>query len=560
MTPDDPTDPPYVVHNLRVPMRDGTSLALDLLRPDLAGPRPVALCRTPYDKVNVREAELAQHLAGQGYIVATNDCRGRFNSDGDFRPYMGEADDGYDTVEWIADQDWCDGNVGMFGLSYAAQTTWYAASRRPPHLKAIVPMCSPPSSLWRNEPFHGGCFLLAMTEWMGVMGQRSWQQTVAQMGSIFTEQQPCFEATPLSAAAEVIGMRSEWWDEWMAHPAYDEFWAQGEYGDYAAIDVAALNITGWWDMNFPGAPLNYEAMRSRSPARDQQKLVIGPWPHIVNQHRQLNGIDFGPHATINLFDDVVRFFDRWLKGHPNGIENEPPVNIFVTGVNEWRAVEDWPLPDAEPVAYYLRSDGHANSASGDGTLATSPPADEPADHYRYDPETTPRILWSVQDGPVDDQAATAGEDCLCYTSDALSEPVEVIGWVTCHLFASSSALDTDWHVRLVDVHPNGEARFLCRGALRARFRDSISAPKLLTPGEPTRFDIDMDACGHRFLAGHRIRIEIASAWFTRYDRNRNTGTDNFFTDASSVVAEQIVYHEADRASYVLLPVVPRSHH
>ena len=548
------TSATHVVHNLRVPMRDGVHLALDLLRPDLPDPLPVVLLRTPYDKVLARTSspDLYERLAQRGYIVAFNDCRGRFNSDGVFRPYFDEADDGFDTVEWIAAQDWCDGNVGMTGGSYVGQTQWYAATRRPPHLKAIVPIVSPPGSLWRNEPVFGGCFLLPMSEWAMGMGLRSWQVPDF-VTPLFAEQQDYYEALPLSSLPERAAMTCDWWDAMMAHPVLDDFWRQGSY-DHDQVGVAALNITGWWDMNFPGAPLNFEAMRA-GPAAAHQKLIIGPWPHWVNRQRRLSGIDFGEHAIIKLDDYVIRFFDRYLKGLPNGIEDEKPVHVFVIGANEWWSADTWPLPGTEHTEFYFRSGGHANSLRGDGVLSPEPPGAEPADSYRYDPASPTRVLWNLREGPVDDRLATIGDDCVCYTSEPLSEPLDVVGWVTCRLWASSSARDTDWHARLVDVHPDGSAHLLCKGCLRARFRDSFEKPALLEPDEPALFEFTMDACGVRFQPGHRIRVEIMSSWFTQYDRNTNSGAENYFTDGTVVVADQKVYHEPGMASCVVLPVV-----
>ncbi|MFD4636658.1 CocE/NonD family hydrolase [Lentzea sp. NPDC058436] len=205
---------------------------------------------------------------------------------------------------------------------------------------------------------------------------------------------------------------------------------------------------------------------------------------------------------------------------------------------------------------HLRSAGAANSHHGDGRLTFEPPTtEEPADHYTYDPHDVARSLWTLHDGPVDDRAVTGRDDVLCYTSDEITEPLDVIGWVHCRLWAASSAPDTDWHVRLADVHPDGTARFLCRGALRARFRESFAHPTPLIPGEPTLFEFSMDGTGVRFLPGHRIRVEVTSSWFTRYDRNLNTGATNPFTDTAGQVARQTVFHRPGLESQVVLPVV-----
>ena len=227
------------------------------------------------------------------------------------------------------------------------------------------------------------------------------------------------------------------------------------------------------------------------------------------------------------------------------------------GANEWWAEDSWPLPGTEEVPFYLHSGGKANSLKGDGGLSTAEPADEPADTYAYDPADPVRILWGLHDGPVDDRIPSTRDDVLCYTSEELSEPLDVVGWVTMKLWASSSALDTDWHARLVDVYPDGSARFLCHGILRARFRDSFEQPELLEPGKPYLFEFTMNATGNRFLPGHKIRLELTSSWFTQYDRNTNSGAENPFMDDQLVVADQTVFHDAEHSSHVVLPVIRR---
>lgn len=546
-----------VEHGLLAPMRDGTRLALDLIRPDVPGRYPVVLVRTPYDKVRARQPFMHE-LARRGYIVAMQDLRGRFNSDGEFTPYIHDTEDGYDTVEWIAAQEWCDGNIGMAGGSCVARTQWLAAAADPPHLKALVPVVSPPDA-YLNEPICNGCFLLPTSEWMLFMGRRAFQFSGGI--DIYAERQPYFPALPLADMARQAGTQSRWWNEWMQHPNLDDYWRRGSYMHaWEAMSVSALNITGWWDMNFPGGPLNFAGLRrngKNEQVRTGQKLIIGPWPHRVNRTRTLNGLDFGEQALIDLESYQIRFYDRWLKGVKNGIETEAPVYVFVLGANEWWAEPDWPLPDAEDLPFYFHSRGGANSLKGDGGLSTEPPGAEPADSYAYDPADPNGMLWRIEDGPVDDRLPSIRDDMLCYTSDVLTEPLDVVGPVSVTLFASSSARDTDWHVRLCDVHPDGSARFLCHGMLRARFRESFEAPKLLEPDEVYEFTFGADACGVRFLPGHRIRVEVTSSWFPEYDRNTNSGAENNFLDHELVVAHQRVFHELSRASHVTLPVVRR---
>jgi putative CocE/NonD family hydrolase len=541
---------------LLVPMRDGVQLALDLIQPEQPGAFPVVLVRTPYDKT-MNQRPFYRELAERGYVVAIQDCRGRFNSDGEFFPYRNEHRDGYDTVEWLAAQPWCDGNIGMAGVSYVGQTQWFAASEAPAHLKAIIPESSPPDA-FSNEPILNGCFLLPTSEWMLRMGRRSWG--VPQPFEWFAEIRDYFHALPLSAVPERAGTVSPWWDEMMRHPNWDELWKACSYQHaWAEMGVAALNITGWWDMNFPGGPTNFAGLRENGNSawvRDNQYLIIGPWWHHANEDRVLNGIDFGESAIMNLDHYKIRFYDRHLKGIGNGIEHDPRVHLFVIGANEWRSADAWPLPETQFTPWYFHSNGHANSLKGDGVLSTAAPATEPTDGFDYDPDDPVGMLWKITDGPVDDRIPSIRDDVLCYTSEVLAESLDVVGPVSCVLYASSSASDTDWHMRLIDVHPDGSARFLCHGALRARFREGFESPVFMQSGEVYRFEFGMDAAGVRFLPGHRIRIEVMSAWWPEYDRNTNSGAANNFMDDTLVVAHNTIYHDEGRASHVILPVIP----
>jgi len=550
------------VHDVLTPMRDGISLAMDLLRPDATGKFPVILVRTPYDKAgagSARTRPFQERLVQCGYIVAIQDCRGRFNSDGIFDPYRQEHADGFDTVEWLATQDWCDGNIGMIGGSYVGQTQWFAASQAPKALKAIVPTVSPPGNPFLNEPLWGGIMLMACSEWMFAMGRRS--ALVPGLQGLYTQEQAYFEPLPLARVAEAAGVSSPWWDEWLSHPTYDDYWRSHGYEEFwPRMSVPALNITGWWDMNFLGAPRNFVGMRQQAAtqdARDGQRLVIGPWPHWVNRSRTLNGVDFGPHALTSLDTYTLRFFDYWLRGvRDNGLSNDARVHVFVVGANEWWEADEWPLPGTQQTAFYFHSGGGANTHRGDGTLSRQTPASEPCDHYESDPMDPVRVLWNLHEGPVDDRAISVRPDVLCYTSEVLEEPLDVVGPVTAVLYASSSARDCDWHVRLVDVYPDGTARFLCHGALRARFRMGFERAVLLTPGVIERFEIDMTATGVRFLRGHRIRVEVSSTWFSRFERNPQTGAENWMTDTSEPrSAHQELYHDGEHASYISLPVI-----
>ena len=545
--------------NILVPMRDGVCLAMDLLRPKEKKRFPVILTRTPYDKNRFRELSDIESFARRGYIVAMQDVRGRFNSDGFFEPYRQENNDGFDTVEWISKQGWCDGNVGMIGDSYGGQTQWYAASKAPAALKAIVPRVSPPGNPFLNEPFYGGVMILAMAEWMVSMGRRSFDRN--EFASILSKHQEYFEAIPLSKLSEVAGTHIEWWEQWLNHPVMNAFWESCGYEQFwNKMKVPALNITGWWDMNFVGAPRNFVGMGKEAAtleAKRGQRLVIGPWPHLTNNSRTLNGLDFGVDAVTGIHDYTVRFFDRWLKDKKcNNLDDDSRVHVFVVGANEWWASDSWPLPGTQSTPLYLHSQGRANSHDGNGTIDFEAPENEPDDSFISDPMDPVRFPWSMHDGPVDDRLASIRSDVLCYTSDFFDEPIDVVGDISAVLYAASSAKDCDWHIRLIDVYPDGTARFMCHGALRSRFRKGFEKNVQLEPGEVTRFDINMSAIGLRLLPGHRIRIEIASSWFPRFDRNLQTGAENWMTDESEAfVARQIIKHTKNYPSHIVLPLI-----
>ena len=542
------------------PMRDGVLLAMDLLIPEGGGPFPVILERTPYDKNNSRNAS-TENYARCGYVVALQDVRGRFNSDGNFDPYRQEHQDGFDTINWIDEQSWCDGNVGMIGGSYSGQTQWYSASQTPKALKAIIPVESPPGNAFVNEPLYGGVMILALLEWNACMGRRSAKATDIQ--TLLTEHKDYFDVLPLAKAGQASGVHCAWWEQvWLDHPSYDDFWKSCGYEHlWSKMTVPALNISGWWGLNFNGAPRNFVGMREQGAtveAREGQRLVIGPWPHWVNGRRTLNGVDLGVNAVTGLSHYNLKFFDYYLKGKTdNGLLEDSRVHVYVVGANEWWEADQWPLPGTIPTALYLHSEGRANSHRGNGSLSFTQPGDEPADEYIANPLDPVTTHWNLHDGPVDDRAVTERPDVLCYTSDTLTEAVDVVGDISAVLYASSSAKDCDWHIRLVDVHPDGSARFMCHGALRSRFRNGFEKMDLLTPNEVTRFNISMTATGIRFLPGHKIRIEIASSWFNRFDRNLQTGAENWMRDEGEpVVATQRVFHDEDHPSHIILPMIP----
>jgi putative CocE/NonD family hydrolase len=555
------------------PMRDGVELQLDLFRPKADGRFPAILLITPYGKSG--QAARARRFAPRGYAVVNVDSRGRFASGGEWDPFSPlHKQDGYDLVEWIAKQPWCDGNVGMYGLSYMGWTQWWTATQAPRALKAIVPEVAPPDQFY-NAPYQNGILVSWMMDWAGTMsGRQPHSAGPGPYGGFAVNREAAYRQVPyIDFDKSRKYLPTDWWRKWMTqNTSTGEYWRAIAYQTpegYARVQVPSLAITGWFDADFPGSPQNYLAMKKhgKTEAARQPRLVIGPWEHIINRSREAAGVDFGAQALIDWDGYVCRWFDRHLKGIDNGVMSDPSVQVFVMGSNRWRAAADWPLPETQFTKYYLHSSGSANSSAGNGTLSMEPPGNEEPDHYTYDPgEPTPSAGFKNGhiDGPRDIAESAKRQDVLVYTTPVLTEDVEVVGPITAKLFAATSAKDTDWMVRLSDVQPDGRALFLAEGVMRARHRDPEKAgafnPERLSAIEPNQaYEYTIDfwrPTGNRFARGHRIRIEISSSYYPYYLRNLNTGEDNVALATKAVVAKQTIYHDRERPSHVLLPVIP----
>lgn len=568
----------YVVQAARgekVKMRDGVKLSVDWYRPEAEGRFPAILIHTPYNNNSPGWTTRAKWFAKRGYAVVISDCRGRFDSDGEWDPFdRKHKTDGYDLVEWIAKQPWCTGKVGMTGPSYMGWTQWWTATQAPPSLKAIVPEVAPPDQ-FLSGPYQDGILICWMMDWAAAMAGRTAQATSeGPYGGFTATRHEDFMKLPYAKLNVRRGaLDAPWFDTWInKNTADDDYWRGIAYQTkeaYSKVAVPSLNITGWFDANHPGTPMNYVAMKKHgaTPEARRPVLVIGPWPHSFNRNRKTGNADFGPDAVIDWDGYVCRWFDHFLKGVENGVTKDPPVFVFVMGANRWRAEKDWPLPQTKWVKYYLHSGGKANSLKGDGRLSTTAPADEPPDHYTYDP-TKPTLApftgGHLEDGPVDTRKPAEGNEVLVYTTPALEEDVEVIGPIEAKLFAATSANDTDWMMRLIDVHPDGQAALLCDGVLRARHRDpqnggAFNAEKLsiIEPGKAYEYTLRFwRGTGNLFKKGHRIRVEVSSSYYPYYLRNLNTGADNIGLETKTVIAKQTVYHDKERPSHIVLPVIP----
>ncbi|QIA26706.1 CocE/NonD family hydrolase [Thermaerobacter sp. PB12/4term] len=541
--------------NVRVPMRDGITLSADIYRPDAPGRFPVVLARTPYNKNSQRAWQYGNFFAKHGYVFVWMDVRGRGDSEGEFVPYRNDARDGYDAIEWLARQPWSTGDVATWGGSYLGRIQWLTALEKPPHLKAMIVHVTP------SDPY---------VEWptgtpgpMHVCWNRMTDGRVLQYVKD-VDWMKVYEHLPLLTMDEAAGFVSRHWREDCAHPTLDDWWEPLRYQHrFHEIDLPVLHVSGWYDDEQIGTPLNFAGMVRHAPserARRGQKLIMGPWGHRVNESRKLGEVDFGPEAVIDLDGYEVRWLDYWLKGIDNGIGDEPPVRLFIMGANRWRDEHEWPLARTRWTKFYLHSGGRAYSRFGDGVLSTEPPAtDEPPDVYLYDPaRPVPFItdpLSSQIGGPDDYAAIETRGDVLVYSTPPLERDVEVTGPVKLVLYASSSAVDTDFMAKLVDVHPNGFCQRLCDGMVRARFREGMHKEVLMEPGQVYRFEIDLWNTAQVFKAGHRIRLEIASSAFPKYDRNLNTG-EPLATSTRMVVAENRVWHTPAWPSHLILPVIP----
>ena len=555
------------------PMRDGIELKIDIFRPQSDGRFPAILLQTPYNKKG--QATRAREFAARGYAVVNVDSRGRFESGGQWDPFSARhKTDGYDLVEWIADQQWCTGKVGTYGLSYMGWTQWWTASQAPPALKAIVPEVAPPDHFF-NCPYQNGIFVCWMMDWAGALSARLPHSAgPGAYGGFAVDRERAYGRLPYINFDKTRNYKpNTWWRKWIEqNTAAGEYWQAISYQtpeSYANVKVPSLAISGWFDANFPGTPMNYLGMQQHggSAAARRPRIVIGPWEHSINRHRAAAGVDFGPQAIIDWDGYVVRWFDYHLKGINNGLLEDPPVHVFVMGRNEWRAAENWPLPQTQFTKYYLHSNGQANSSSGAGTLSTRPPREEPPDRYTYDPhDPTPSAAFANGhiDGPRNISDSATRRDVLVYDTPALTSDVEVVGPITARLFAATSASDTDWMVRLADVQPDGRALFLAEGVMRARHRDperqGAFNPNRLSVVEPDRaYEYTIEfwrPTGNVFARGHRIRIEISSSYYPYYLRNPNTGQDNIGLAAEFRTAQQTIYHSAGKKSHVVLPVIP----
>jgi putative CocE/NonD family hydrolase len=557
----------------RVPirMRDGVTLYADVYRPVGNGRYPVLVSRTPYSTERFPSAyDAAVYFSRRGYVYVFQDVRGRHESEGRWEPFFDDEKDGYDTIQWAAKQPWSDGKVAMQGGSYLGQNQWRAAQAGPPALVAIFPMVASTSIYHDWITLNGGWRLSFNFGWGPVRQESRIMQnpgphTVDGLRAIHYDEVQ--KHLPLKTMQQAVGRHAKFYDDWLAHPDYDSYWKPLNAEEvFGKISVPAHTFGGWFDIFSQGTLRGYVGMSQKGAtenARRRSHIVIGPWGHGPSQ--KFGALDFGPTANVDPNALQLRWYDYWLKGIDNGFSTEPPVKLFVMGRNEWVYEREYPLARTDYRPLYFNSGGKANTAGGDGRLSWTKPKDASVvDRFRYDPNDPVPTLGGnnccgtpTAAGPQDQRPIDKRQDVLVYTSEVLNDELEVTGPVKVVLYASSDARDTDFVAKLVDVYPDGSSYNMAEGIVRARYRENLSKPSLLKPGQVYRFEIDLVGTSVAFLPGHRIRVHVTSSHFPQFDRNPNSG-DAFGTTAAIKVAEQTIYHDAERPSHILLPVIPPS--
>jgi uncharacterized protein len=556
-----------VEHDVACPARDGVLLRTDLYRPAGDGRWPTILMRTPYGKGNAQSNTGYAHpswYASHGFLVAVQDCRGRWSSDGEFYPFLTEAEDGYDAVEWAASLPHSNGRVGMYGYSYPGMTQLYAATMRPPSLATICPGFAA-AQAYDGWSYQQGARCLP---WLGFWAlllaidtarRRGDGVAMARLRADLNALNDWLWWLPLSDMPPLKQVEAPtYFFDWLEHDRYDDYWSRWSIDeDYARIQVPALHFGGLYDAFLEGTVKNFAGIR-RGPGTGPQKLVLYPTVHYPWEAVAWPAVEpFGPAAVDDLH---LRWYDRYLRdGDDDGLL-DAPASVYVLGAG-WREFEDWPPPEAEPTPLFLHSRGRANTYQGDGRLSFDAPSAEPADHYSYDPldptgsagghaccSSPPSPV-----GPACQHGAEVSPGVLVYTTEPLERELVVAGDVVVRLFAASSAPDTDFVIRFCAVDETGCSRNLREGIVRASFRESASAPAPIEPGAVHEYSIPVGPVAVRVPRGWRLRVQVRSSDFPLWDRNLNSGSPD---PTTARVAMQTVFHDGDRPSHLVLPIVP----
>ncbi len=538
-----------------VAMRDGVKLATDVYLPAKVAENakiPAILIRTPYGKGGGVETWIG--FVKRGYALVIQDVRGREDSEGAWIPFVNEIDDGGDTVEWVARQKWCDGQVGMIGGSYLGYVQWAAAASGTPHLKALVSLVTA-GSPFVDMPRRGGTYQSGVLSWAAMVAEKrtnfqalerdDWEEILAHR--------------PLKdIPRKAFGKDLYFWDQWMQHPHNDEFWQRADYTlQGEKIDIPSLLVSGWYDDNGMGTTQAWEMNQNNK--RKNQRLILGPWLHKSNSTRVINEVEFGNNALRYDLDLLyLQWFDRFLKGIVNGVEQGNIVEYYVVGENQWRTDQEWPPHNVVLKRLYLDSHGDARTSQGKGTLTREIPQNKEEDPFIYDPTNPCPYLIDVSENecsvPDNYNKVEERDDVLVYTTPPLDQEVVIAGDVYAEFYASTSAPDTDWVVRLTDVDEKGNSIRLSDGIIRAKYRNSYQEENLLEPHSIAKYRIRMTRIANMFKKGHRIRVEITSSADKQSFPNSNTGNDPW-EDVEVIIAIQKVHHGGKYQSFIELPII-----
>jgi hypothetical protein len=594
--------------DVMVAMRDGVKLAADIYHPTQNGQLvdlkfPVILLRTPYNKEG--SAQIANSFVPHGYVVVLEDVRGRYKSEGHWRPHVDDPNDGFDTAQWIGSQPWCDGGIGTLGSSYAGATQHALAIGNAPYIKAMVPR-NAMSDYGRYGVRHNGAFELRFFNWVFTLGNAAGTpdalpaakraasdpaavKALVDMGNQVREYVRALPLRPGTTPLKFAPDYETWLIEAMSHGDYDDFWRNSGASviDHLAEykDVPEYHTTGWYDSwGTQVANINYVELRRTK--KSLQRLIIGPWIHSSENLSYAGEAQFTDDAALDLTAFHLRWFDHWLKGVENGVDHEPPVRIYVMGGGDshktpegrifvgghWRDEKEWPLARTAPIPYYL----HAK-----GVLSPEKPTEDQPITYQFDPRNpVPTIGGNVSSQGTlmfqgaadqrcrldfwlcsDSKPLSARNDVLVFQTPPLASDIEVTGRLIVKLWASSDALDTDFTAKLVDVYPpnadfpSGVNLNIADSIVRARYRNGLGKAEFLKPGQPYEFTIEMYPTSLVFKRGHRIRLDISSSNFPRFDVNPNTG-EPLNNNRRSQVADNTIYLDAKYPSHIILPFIP----
>lgn len=586
-----------VDQDAKIPMRDGTLLDCDVYRMEGAEPRPVMLMKAPYDNKQfwgIHSQIISPYVMAQkGFVAVVAEDRGREASEGLWRPYLDDENDTYDTIEWCGTQPWSDGNVGMYGNCGYGYESFTGAACGNPHLKAVFAHTTTPN------PYHGwtyenGFYHLAfMSAWSAVQGMNTSMKELGEdMQAFGTKWYPAFlryylsgahrpprpehawEAAPRDLPVSEVPVLSElpYWQDWMKHPTYDEFWKASDNiakAKLGQVKVPVFMLICWYDNSCQANIDLFHALCENCDPElaKQHRLLIGPWDHSAYYNNRASCAgerDFGfvnETGTSLSIPLILGWFKKYLKGEGDGaIPGDNQVRYFQMGENAWHEEPTWPVATEDKVLF-LHSDGCANGSDGDGMLAGyTGAADETPDTYDYDPLDPVMSVGGrtmlFATGVFDQAEMEKRSDVLCYTTPLLKEDIVVAGPIKLDLYAATSAVDTDFFAKLVDVEPDGYVANISEGMVRARFRNSLEEPELLEGGETVRYEVQIADVAHTFKAGHKLRLVIQSADFPNFDRNLNCATIPVQArEEEAVVAKQTIFHDAERPSKLTLAVV-----